>query len=276
MSEHESMQTGFVESNGARLPYEIAGAGFPLVLIHAGVADRRMWDGQVAAFAGHYRTVRYDLRGFGKSVAAPGPFSHHEDLRAVLDGLGIARSHLVGLSLGGTTALDFALSEPERVAGLVVVCASPSGAPASDELRAGWRIIEERLDAGDVAGAIDHELRMWVDGPGRPEGAADPAVRAFVRRMEEVAFARHETDPPMAEVKLAPPAVARLGEVRAPTLLIVGDRDYPEKVDHARRMAAEIPHARLEVVPDVAHMVNLEASELFNRLVRGYLDSVVG
>ena len=95
MSEHETTQTRTVEANGARLPYEIAGSGFPLVLVHAGVADRRMWDDQVAAFAGRYRTIRYDLRSFGESVGAPGPFSHHADLRALLDGLEIERAHLV-------------------------------------------------------------------------------------------------------------------------------------------------------------------------------------
>jgi pimeloyl-ACP methyl ester carboxylesterase len=275
VSEHETTLKGTVEANGARLPYEIAGSGDPLVLVHAGVADRRMWDGQIAAFTGHYSTVRYDLRGFGESVAAPGPFAHHDDLRSLLDGLGIARAHLVGLSLGGTTVLDFAIAYPERVAGLVVVAASPSGAPASEQLRADWRAIEPLLDAGDVAGAIAYELRMWVDGPGRPEGSAAPAVRELVRQMEEVAFARYETDPPMEERKLEPPAVDRLAEVRCPTLLIVGDQDYPEKVEHARRMAAEIPDARLEIVPNVAHMVNLEAATRFNALVFAFLGSVI-
>jgi 3-oxoadipate enol-lactonase len=272
----ESTQTGVVEANGARLPYEIAGSGFPLVLVHAGVADRRMWTGQFAAFAERYRTVRYDLRGFGDSVAAPGPFTHHDDLRALLDALEIDRAHLVGLSLGGKTALDFVLTAPERVAGLVLSGSSPSGAPASDKLRAGWKAVEELYEAGDVAGAIAYELRMWVDGPGRPEGSVDPPVRELVRQMEEVAFARYKTDPPMEEGKLDPPALDRLAEVVSPTLLIVGDQDYQEKVEHARLMATEIPNARLEIVPNTAHMVNMEEPELFNRLVLEFLGAVAG
>jgi pimeloyl-ACP methyl ester carboxylesterase len=262
----------FAEVRGARLAYEIAGEGDPLVLIHAGVADRRMWDDQFAAFAARCRTVRYDLRGFGESTLPPEPFAQHEDLLALLNVLGIAKAHLVGLSLGGKTALDAALADPERVAGLILVGASPSGAPASEEVKAGWRAVEERMEAGDVAGAIELELRMWVDGPGRAPGAVDPAVRDRVRVMEELAFARAMSEPEPEERKLDPPATDRLAEVRAPSLIVVGDEDYPEMLEHARRMAAEIPGARLEIVPGVAHMVNMEAPEAFNRLVLDFFD----
>ena len=271
MSEGLAVEAGFAEVGGARLAYEIAGAGHPLVLLHAGVADRRLWDDQFAASAARLRVVRYDLRGFGGSTLPPAPFAPHEDLLGLLDALGLARAHLVGLSLGGTTALDATLAAPARAAGLVLTCASPSGAPASDDLKAGWRAVDERFEAGDVAGAIELELRMWVDGPGRAPGAADPAVRERVRVMEEALFARAAVEPSPPARELDPPALARLGEVRAPTLVIVGDRDYPEKIAHARRLAAEIPQARLEIVPGVAHMVNLEAPATFNRLVLDFL-----
>src|SRR5919112_4353346 len=121
--ERENMhrEIGMAEVNGARIYYEVAGEGEPLVLVHAGIADSRMWEGQVAAFAARYRVVRFDLRGFGKTEMVEGPFSHHEDLRGLLDFLGVERTHLVGCSMGGGAVLDFALEYPERVGDLVLV-----------------------------------------------------------------------------------------------------------------------------------------------------------
>lgn len=233
-----------------------------------------MWDEQFLSFAAHFRTVRFDLRGYGESSLPPEPFAPHEDLRGLLDALGIGRARLVGLSLGGATALDFALAYPERVNGLVLVCATPGGTPASAELKAGWQGVDERFEAGDVPGAIELELRMWVDGPGRAPGSAPAAVRERVRIMEEALFARAAAEPQPEVRKLDPPAAGRLGEVRAPALIIVGDRDYSEKIEQARRMAGEIPNARLEIVPGVAHMVNMEAPEAFNRLVLDFLGGI--
>jgi pimeloyl-ACP methyl ester carboxylesterase len=274
MSQGKQRTVEFAEVNGARLAYEIAGRGRPVVLVHAGVADKRMWDDQFAPFAERFRTLRFDLRGYGESTLPPEPFAPHEDLHGLLDALGIARTHVVGLSLGGATALDFALAYPDRVIGLVLVCATPGGTPASAELKAGWQAVEERFEAGDVAGAIELELRMWVDGPGRTPGSAPAAVRERVRIMEEVLFARAAAEPEPEVRKLDPQAVDRLGEIRAPILVVVGDRDYPEKVEQSRQMATEIPGARLEIVPGVAHMVNMEAPEAFNRLVLDFLGEI--
>ena len=271
MSNDERSTTGVAEVGEARLAYEIAGEGDPLVLVHAGVADKRMWDDQFAAFAALFRTVRYDLRGYGDSTMPPEPFAHHDDLRAVLDALAIERAHLVGLSLGGKTALDAALAFPERVAGLVIVGASPSGAPPSKEMTSAWQAVDDLVEADDVAGAIELELRMWVDGPGRAPGSAPADVRERVRVMEDLAFARAASEPEPEVRRLDPPAIDRLDEVRSPTLVVVGDRDYAEIVGHALRMAAVNPNARLEIVPGVAHMVNMEAPEAFNRLVLDFL-----
>src|SRR5690606_6601331 len=116
-----NMSTGFADINGARLYYEVAGEGPALVLLHAGICDSRMWDDQFAAFAKHYRTVRYDLRGYGQSNPVAGRFAHYEDLRALLDHLGIERAYLIGVSFGGMIAIDFTLTYPQRVAGLILV-----------------------------------------------------------------------------------------------------------------------------------------------------------
>ena len=120
--------SAFVEVNGARLYYEDSGNGETLVLIHAGIADSRMWEGQLAAFARCYRVIRYDMRGFGRSEMGEGPYAHHRDLHALLDALGVERAHLVGCSMGGRTAIDFTLEYPARVRSLVLVGSAIGGA----------------------------------------------------------------------------------------------------------------------------------------------------
>src|ERR1044072_1175155 len=117
----ENAQTGVAEVNGTKLYYEMAGRGRAVVLVHGGLVDSRQWDDQMKEFAKHHRVVRYDLRGFGRSGAAPEPFSHIEDLRALMDFLKIERATVVVLSLGGIIAADFALDPPERVDRLVLV-----------------------------------------------------------------------------------------------------------------------------------------------------------
>ena len=114
-------QTGFAEINGARMYYEVAGAGATVTLIHAGIADTRMWDAQFAALAGRYRVIRYDQRGYGQTTAPTMPFSRVDDLEALLDQLGVERTALIGCSMGGTLALDYTLTHPEQVTALVTI-----------------------------------------------------------------------------------------------------------------------------------------------------------
>ena len=131
---HGEPESGFVEADGASLYYEVLGNGEPLVLIHAGIADRRMWDGQLRAFAEYHRVIRYDMRGCGRSVTSEGaPCSNHDGLRGLLDSLGIERASFVGCSIGAKTVIDFALDQPWRARALVLVCPSVSGFESDDE-----------------------------------------------------------------------------------------------------------------------------------------------
>lgn len=262
---------GTVPAGAALLAYEERGSGEPLVLLHAGVADRRMWEQQVPAFATEYRVVVYDLRGYGDSTQPDEPFAPHEDLRAVLDGLGIERAHILGASMGGTVALDFALAYPERLHALIVCGSTPGGTPATADIRAGWEAVDGLLDDGDVAAAIELELRMWVDGPFRSPDRVDAGVRERVRKMEEHAFDRAMAEPEPEVRRLDPPAAGRLGEIHAPVLILVGDLDYPHKVDVATAMSREIAGARLEVIRGTAHVPSMEAPDEFNRLVLDFL-----
>jgi pimeloyl-ACP methyl ester carboxylesterase len=263
-------RTGFVEINGAQLYYEIAGAGEPLVLLHAGVADSRMWDEQFAAFAQHYQVVRYDQRGFGKSEVPASAFKSHEELAGLLQHLNIARASLVGISLGGKIALDFALAYPQLVNSLVLVAPSVSGDQPSSEVLAFYEAEEEALEAEDLDGATELNLKMWVDGPKRAASEVDSQVRERVRAMQRQAFATVFPEHAI-ELDLEPPASERLSELQARTLLIVGDYDIDAKIELARQLSEQIAGAQLVIIPGAAHMVNMEKPAEFNQAVLTFL-----
>jgi 3-oxoadipate enol-lactonase len=255
------------------LAFEIAGTGEPLVLVHAGVADRRMWDPQWPAFARAHRVIRYDLRGYGESLPPSGPWSQHADLLGLLAELGIGRAHVVGTSVGAGIAVEAALAQPQAIGALIL--AAPGGAlygGATDDLRPIWHDEVEALDRGDLDAAVEVNLRAWVDGPSRPADAVDPAIRAFVGVMQRDAFELPEWDADGApETELEPPAHARLTEVACPTLIVVGEADQAATRDAAHRLATEIPGAGYVSVPDVAHMLTLERPREFERLVLDFL-----
>ncbi len=250
------------------------------MLLHAGIADSRLWDGHFEALADRYRAVRLDLRGYGRSPLPGGPFSYVEDVRAVLDALDVERTALVGASFGGRIALDLALSHPDRVAALVLAAPALGGWRESDEL-ARLDVEEDHfLEAGDIVGAVAFNVRAWVDGPRRSPDAVDPAVRVKVAEMQRDSFETilpaYERDPPPGPVRWAdPPAAERLDEIDAPTLVVVGDEDFRDFIEIADRLAAEIPRARSAVVANGAHMLALEKPDEFRRLVLDFLAEVV-
>ncbi|HEX5506705.1 MAG TPA: alpha/beta fold hydrolase [Thermomicrobiales bacterium] len=271
MTPSHEVTTGYADVNGARLYYEVAGAGHPLVLNHAGIADCRMWDEQFAAFAAHYRVVRYDMRGSGRSNDPPGPFSGRGDLYGLMTALGIARAHLVGLSMGGSLVLDMAIEHPDMVTALVPVAAGLGGHAGTgrDEQE---EALEAAMAADDYARANEIDLQVWVDGPRRAPGQVDPTVRERVREMNAGIYAQLPNQGTLQ--RMDPPAAARLGEITAPTLVIAGDGDVPDILDIADVLAAGIAGARKVIIPGVAHMVNMERPAEFNRLVLDFLRGV--
>jgi pimeloyl-ACP methyl ester carboxylesterase len=267
MTEAQCVNTGFVEVNGAPLYYDIAGAGHPLVLIHEGIADSRMYDDQFGAFAQHYRVIRYDVHGFGRSGIPAGSFSSHEALHDLLRVLGVERTYLLGMSMGGGIAIDFTLTYPTMVDALILVAAGVGGYTASDVVKQQWSEVGAALDRGDVAQAVELALRMWVDGPMRSAEQVDPAVRERVREMMAHAFALPESDPQPLE----PPALSRLAEIHVPTLIIVGSGDVPDILAQADLLEHGITGAQKVVIPGVAHVPNMERPQDFNRIVLDFL-----
>ena len=267
-------ESAFAQVSGARLYYEVMGNGESLALIHAGIADGRMWDLQLDAFAGRYRVIRYDMRGFGRTVVTERvPYSHHEDLCGLLDLLGAGRTLLVGCSIGAMMAVEFALEFPERTRALVLVGPAVGGFEPDVDPPQEWDELVAADEAGDLARVSELEVRIWVDGPYRDSDQVDLAVRDLVREMNLIAL-RNEASGVGEERAAEPPAVNRLAEIIVPTLVIVGDLDQPETVASADLLEERLPNARKVVMSGTAHLPNMERPEAFNQIVLEFLDGL--
>ena len=271
MSKHKT--SGMADINGAQLYYEVKGTGHPLLLVHAGVADSRMWQAQFEAFSEIYKVIRFDLRGFGRSNMPSGSFSNYEDIKALLDFLGIKKVYLLGISFGGLIALDFTLAYPDYVKALVLGAPSISGAKPSKRIRQFWEEEDAALEHGDLEEATELNLKLWVDGPHRKSDQVSAEVRDLVQEMQLAIF-RKEIPNDVEEIDLEPPATERLGEVKIPVQVMVGDLDLEEKLETVDRLVREMPNCNKVVIPGVAHMLNMEKPDEFNQSVRNFLSNV--
>ncbi|KKG13772.1 hydrolase [Methanosarcina sp. 2.H.T.1A.6] len=267
------MTTGYVDPGDGKLYYEIEGKGEVLVLIHAGFVDSRMWDGQWDAFIQHYRVLRFDMRGFGKSDPATGPVSRRQDLYRLLQELGIERAHVLGCSMGGEIAIDFTLEHPDMVLSLIVVSGTPGGfemrgAPPSQLLE-----MLQALEQGDLNRVSDLQIRLWVDGSFRQPEQVDSRVRQRATEMNRIpvkngTWAIADANPLNP---LNPPATGRLGDLAVPALFMAGSLDNPEILRAADLLANEIKGAKKVLMSDTAHVPNMEKPAEFNWIVLDFL-----
>ena len=250
------------------LRYQQTGEGAPMILIQGANLPMEMWDAQVEFFASEFKVVRYDVRGFGGSGPRDGvPYQAHTDLLALVDHLRIERAHLVGLSLGGRIAVDLALTYPDRVASLVLAGPGLSGYQFD---RQAMRSSIERIIAAQAEGDFFRAADVWLEtgfmAPAMEKPELAPRLTRLARANARVWWASRDL-----EVPLSPPAVNRLGEIKAPTLLLLGERDVDDEHRIVESLHREIPNAQLEVFPGVGHAINLEAPEEFNRIVYQFL-----
>ncbi|MGL5911092.1 MAG: alpha/beta fold hydrolase [Phycicoccus sp.] len=245
-----------------------------IVLLHAGVADARMWDAVWGGLTTAHDLVRYDLRGFGTSDDAPsGPVDQIADLVDVLDSCEVQAAHLVGASFGAGVAVEAALVHPGRVRSLVLC---PVGGSLLSERTAAFTTFAEAEDAALEAGDLDAAVRLnidtWLVGVGRTRADVDPRAAALVAAMQRRAFeieASWEDD--VDEVELDPPAVDRLGEVTVPTLALVGAHDLDIVSLATDAVVAGITGARRVEWPDAGHLPVIEHP---SRFVATVLDRV--
>ena len=255
--------------NGVDLAYDDSGRGPALVLLHAGIADRTMWDDVTPMLAEGHRVVACDLRGFGETPLPDGPFVYAADVVGLIEALGLERAHVVGTSLGGHVALDLALARPDLVDELVLVAAGIDGWEHEPALRALWDEEEAAFERGDLDEVAWINVRTWLDGPTRGEDEVPAALRRRVFEMQRAAL-DHE-NPAAVGDWLTPSRRDRLRELAAPTLVLVGALDQRDFRRIARFLADEIPGARFEELAGVAHLPPLERPEAFARTVLAFL-----
>ena len=271
------LETGFVESNGTKLYYETMGEGHPLVLIHGGYMDRRMWDDQFSVFAERYKVVRYDVRGFGKSELPPITYADRQDLYNVLTFLDIKKTYILGLSLGGVIALDFTLEYPDMVDALLLVGSPVGGYP--NELMFDAEQLQKQMQLWGpfMAAAQERNRPAMVDvlmnNPTLVPSPAYPLARQRVReKLSEYSFAwvldRVE------QQELTPPAYDRLAEISIPTLVIVGAEDDTQLHKSADKLEQDIMSVQRVTIPETHHMPNMEKPDEFNRIVLSFLGTL--
>jgi pimeloyl-ACP methyl ester carboxylesterase len=263
-----------IDVPGARLYYETDGpvSAPALLLIHAGIANLRMWDPQIEALAKDHYVIRFDTRGFGQTETQDVEFSNRSDALAVLDHLGIRTATVIGCSRGGTIAIDLALEVPNRIVGLVTIGSEPSGFPeiemteAEDEL---FDALDAAFEAKDWHDLARLEVKLWSFGPQRREEDLDPTFVATAYELNRVNAVHAEENP--TPIPLEPPAFDRLAEITIPALVIVGEYDLTPVLAGYEYLLTTLPNVTGCTFRDTAHLPNVERPEEFTRVLVEWL-----
>jgi 3-oxoadipate enol-lactonase len=239
------------------LAYDVAGEGPGLLLVHAGVCDRRMWDGPFSDLARDHRVLRVDLRGFGDTPEANEPHTLGDDLHEAMDAAGLDSAIVAGNSFGGRASLELAVLHPERVTALLLLASGVPDHDWSEQLRT-YGAEEERLfEAGDIEAAVELNVAMWTRGPYR-DRVAEMQRRAFALASDDY------VDP----TPLDPPLTERIREIACPAVIVDGDLDVPDFAEVADMLASRIPNAQRRTVHGAGHLISMDKPDEFLALVR--------
>jgi len=257
-----TVDSGYVTVDGGKLFYEIAGKGENIVLLHDGMVNNRIWDEQFPVLAKNYRVVRYDRRGYGKSTDPQTKYSHIDDLNQVFIQLKVDKAIVFGMSSGGGLAINFALTYPEKVNGLVLVGAVVSGFGYTSHMDTRGGNFN-RSEYSDPA-----KLRKYfvLDDPYEIYSGNKKAKEKVMTLLPY--FGRDNTVPTKPPVKIA---VKCLSEIKVPALILVGEYDIPDVHAHAGVINAGIENSRREIIPKSGHLIPIEQSGLFNESVLNFL-----
>jgi 3-oxoadipate enol-lactonase len=264
------LKADFASIGNNRLYFEMAGTGTPLLLLHSGIADHRMWAGQYREFSRHFEVIMPDFRGYGKSPAPNGHFRHYEDIHGLIQHLGFKSVNVAGCSIGGKTAIGIAIACPEMIESSILIAPGLVGYEYRDkETLAKDAVLEGLIASGRREEVADRLVDLWVVGLKRDRKTVDSAARALVREMildnyDSVADKFPET-PPEFDM------ISRLTEIQVPTLVMVGESDLPDMQAISQLVSDRIPGAKRQVISNAAHLPNLEHRNVFNRSVLDFL-----
>jgi 3-oxoadipate enol-lactonase len=253
-------------SKTERLNYEVRGSGDAIVFIHGNAGDLRHWDHQVDTLAAHFRVIRYDVRGYGKSsLPVEGePYANHEDLAALLDRLGVSKAHVAGWSMGAGIAADFVLAYPERAMSLISIGPWVGGysSPAVQALLADFRAVATAFDAGGAPAAV----QAWRNAPFWVSTARNASAEAeFATIATDYSWWAFSHRSPIRP--LQPPAAERLGSIQVPTLMLTAEHDIPACLEIADLLHELVPNSSKVVMRGTGHLLHIERPEEFNRHV---------
>ncbi|MEO6827970.1 MAG: alpha/beta hydrolase [Microbacteriaceae bacterium] len=259
---------------GGRIYYEIDGkvSSPALLLLHAGIANLRMWDPQVIPLARDHFVIRFDTRGYGQTSTEDVPFSDRDDALAVLDHLGVQRATVIGSSRGGKICIDLALAHPDRVAGVVTVGSGPSGFPEvglTEEEDALLDELDAAFDAEDWPTLADHEVRLWAIGASRDDKLLDPEFVATAHALNRVNIQHADEHP--SPIPLEPPAYERVTDIEVPMLATVGEFDLTPTLQQQAYLASTIPNAQGYIFAESAHLPSVELPEEFAQVLGDWL-----
>jgi proline iminopeptidase len=267
---HPPVASGFAEIEGARLYYEITGSGAPVVFIHGNVGDRRHWEQQFSSLAGSFRIVRYDVRGYGRSSipAEDAPYADHDDLAALLDSVGVHSAHVVGWSMGSAIAIDFAIRYPERARSVIAI--GPWVAGYSSAAAKGVYSGFDNVTAVAQQRGPEAALRTFMNAPFFAATSRDASARAqFERIGADYSFwAFAHRDPRRT---LTPPAATRLGQIRAPMLILAGEHDIPACLEIAESLDNAVRDSTRIIVPGAGHLLHMERAAEVNAHIARFL-----
>lgn len=258
-------QGSLLTINGTQLHVTVEGSGRPVVLLHGGFMDSTMWDAQSAVLAKKFKVIRFDLRGFGRSPKPKEPYLPTDDIAALLDHLKVRRAAVVGISMGGGIAIDFALEHPDRVGCLVLAEPGMRGYQWSEEVMGTMNAVMTAAKERGRDAAIEEFLSRPVFASAKDKPAAYAAIRAQLVRNFSL------EDNQMLAVR--PLAVDRLPEIKIPTLVLVAERGGPDARAIAVKIKNEVPGAKLETLAGSGHMMNFEQPNAFNRIVAEFLNA---
>ncbi len=254
------MNSGLIPVDKGELYFETNGIGEPILFVHGFSLDHRMWQPQIEHFRNQYQTICYDMRGFGKSSLPTGEYSHHDDMKYLLNTLGIDKIHLVGLSLGGEMSIDFVITYPDRVKSLTLIDSSLGGYPCNVD----WRVYAEEQ-------GLDQAKQNWmkhdVFKPSCQKSEVKKLLEQFVCDYSGWHWLHH--DP---RIKVVPSAMERLSEIKVPTQIIVGENDLENYHLIANVIHKKVEKSSVTILPNTGHMANLENPEQINHLIHSFVE----